>query len=171
MKRQQLWKLLSEGPAQYRPFITGALMHEFEFFLIDPERRESGVTVEALNDRWVAVVRDCEPPSFGSRGPTAFCWTALQCLAQRATFAVTVGVHDKKLYRELGSSALMGARIIVVNTDPNEPTLDDWEDFLDEYVPGRAVRYASPRTRKRLLAMGAFGESVSPADAKNPAFP
>jgi hypothetical protein len=158
MKRKQLWELLREGPAEYRPFITGALLHDFEFSLIDPGQKANTVPIEAIDDRWVALVRDQRPPSFESRGPTAFSWTLLKRLAQRATFAFTIGIDDEKLYRELARSALMGARILIVNTDPNEPTLDDWEDFLDEYEPGRAVRRrASPRTRKRLMEMGAFG--------------
>jgi hypothetical protein len=156
MNRRELWKLCAQEPDEHRPLIEGALLHRFGFIQLDPDRKLGGLTLEALEDRWVTIVRDHGPIL---RGPRGFPHKPLRRLAQHATYALSLGVDDWKIYRDVARAAEMGARVLVVENDMRLADFDDWEDFLDEHVPGRLdPRDWSPgrsRTWKKLRELEA----------------
>lgn len=153
MTRRELWKLLAQGPAEYHSLVMGALQHRFGLLQINPGRRLGGLrTIDALDDRWVAIVRD---HGVDLRGPRAFSHTVLHRLAQRATYAVSID-DGWKLHRDLACAAEMGARVLVIENDMDCAAFDEWEDFLDEHVPGRVERCRIyPHTVKKLRELEA----------------
>lgn len=135
--RRELWKLLAEGPEEYRPVVEGALLDRYELFQISPDQGKTKLPFDALLDRWIAIVRD-----HGSelRGPGGFSRRHIEHLAQFATFAISVGRRDWKIYRHLAHAAELGARVMVIENDMDLADFNEWEDFLDQHVPWRLER-------------------------------
>lgn len=151
MTRRELWNLLKHGPAEYRPLIEGALLNRFGFFEIHPGRKLAMPFIEALNDRWIIILRAGEDPVLRARGLRAFPEFLLRRLAQRATFSLTINVDDLDLLKAYERPASLGARVLVVETDYELPSADEWEVYLDEHVPGRLEHWQRyPRTLKRI---------------------
>ena len=159
MTRRELWKTLKDGPAEYRPLIEGALMHRFGFFEVYPRRRIPVSPLDALNPAWLGIIHTVDPV-YGSVGPAEFPEELLQCLAQRATFGMTIGAGDLDPLKWLSAGPVMGARVLVVETNFDHPSSDEWEDFLDDNVSGRSDHWQrQPGTHKRILKVVAASDA------------
>jgi hypothetical protein len=148
MTRRELWKLLTEGPEEYRPVVEGALLDRFKLLQIRPGQGMRKLPLDTLCDRWIAIVRD-----HGSelRGPCGYFRKLLDRLALHATYAISIGKRDWKMYRDLAHAAELGARVLVIENDMDLADFNEWEDFLDQHVPGRLERLRwPPRTFEKL---------------------
>jgi|SRR5271165_3259420 len=129
MAQQELERLVVDGPANLRPIAQGALIGCFGFLQIRAGMDVTATKIKKLGGRWIATLDDRDP----ALGPAGFANRGLPRLVTRATAGIVdPGERSADFYRSLIVSAIMGARIVIVKTDPSQN--ETWAEFLEFYT-------------------------------------
>jgi hypothetical protein len=128
---EELERLGADGPANLRLIAQGSLVGCFRFFRFRAETTVTATMIRRLGDaRWIATLDDRDP----ALGPAGFGKLGgLPQLLFRSTLCVVdPGHRTAKFYRHLIRAASMGARIVIVETEPSHN--EAWAKFLEFYA-------------------------------------
>ena len=127
---EELERLVADGPANLRMIALGALIGCFRFLQIRAETVVTATMIRRLGGRWITTLDDRDP----ALGPAGFGKLGgLPQLLFRSTLCVVdPGHRTAECNRDLIVSAIMGARILIVETVPSQ--YETWAKFLEFYA-------------------------------------